>query len=98
MRKRLVWLALDCLVILCLLLISCAPAAAPATEEKKTETAPPPAQEVVTLPPAEFIISSLSITPSKVKPGEKVTVSTVVTNTGGTEGSYTAILKINETE
>ena len=44
---------------------------------------------------ASFTISNLSLTPSSVNPGAKVTITAKVTNTGGTEGSYTATLKIN---
>jgi hypothetical protein len=35
------------------------------------------------------------VTPSEVRPKEEVTISTVVTNTGGSDGSYTVVLKIN---
>ncbi len=48
--------------------------------------------------PASFAISDLSVTPSKVKPREQVTISALVTNTGGSEGSYTVVLKINGVE
>jgi nitrous oxidase accessory protein NosD len=49
---------------------------------------PPPA-------PAAFSISGLSVKPAEVEPGEAVTVSVSVTNTGGTEGSYTVVLSLN---
>ncbi len=45
--------------------------------------------------PAALQVAKLSIDPGEVKPGEKVTVTAEVTNTGGTEGTYTAELKIN---
>jgi hypothetical protein len=48
--------------------------------------------------PASFTISDLSVTPGKVKPAEQVTISVLVTNTGGSEGSYTAVLEINGAE
>jgi hypothetical protein len=38
------------------------------------------------------------VTPAEIRPAEQVTVSAVVTNTGGSQGSYTAVLKINEAE
>jgi hypothetical protein len=41
--------------------------------------------------PASFAVSGLSITPSEVKPGEQVTISAVVTNSGGSEGTYTVV-------
>lgn len=49
---------------------------------------PPPA-------PAAFQIANLAISPVEVEPGGEVTISAEVTNTGGTEGSYTAELKID---
>jgi sensor domain CHASE-containing protein len=48
--------------------------------------------------PASFAVSGLSITPSEVKPGEQVTISAVVTNSGGSEGTYTVVFKINNVE
>jgi hypothetical protein len=45
--------------------------------------------------PAAFSVSNLHIEPSETKAGEKVTVSAEVKNTGGSEGSYTAELKVN---
>lgn len=51
-------------------------------------TPPPPA-------PAAFQITKLSIDPAEVKPGDKVTITAEVINTGGTGGSYTVELKIN---
>jgi len=49
---------------------------------------PPPA-------PAAFSVSSLSVQPAEVQPEEAVTITVSVTNTGGTKGSYTVVLKIN---
>jgi len=45
--------------------------------------------------PAAFSVSSLSVKPAEVKPDESVTIAVSVANTGGTEGSYTVVLKIN---
>jgi len=45
--------------------------------------------------PAAFTLSPLDISPTKVAPGEKVNISTLVANTGGMEGSYTVVLTIN---
>jgi len=53
---------------------------------------------IATIPvpaPAAFTTSSLAISPAEVAPGEMVTISVSVANTGGMEGSYTAVLKIN---
>ena len=46
--------------------------------------------------PAMFSLSNLSITPQEVKPKEAVTITVSVANTGGTQGSYTVVLKIDE--
>jgi len=45
--------------------------------------------------PAQFTITGLDITPQQVPPGQPVTVSAQVTNTGDSEGSYTVNLTIN---
>jgi uncharacterized membrane protein len=49
------------------------------------------------IPPADFQISDLEVTPSEVEAGEEVTVSVKVTNVGGQTGSYTLQLLINQT-
>ncbi len=59
---------------------------------------PVPEGTVTEVTPAGFIISGLSITPDEVNTSGEVTISAVVTNTGGSEGSYTVILKINDVE
>ncbi|MBA7487113.1 hypothetical protein ES707_22675 [subsurface metagenome] len=52
--------------------------------------------EIETPPvPAFFVSSSLSVTPAEVGIGEVVTISILVTNIGGQEGSYSVVLKIN---
>ena len=45
--------------------------------------------------PAAFSVSNLTIQPAEVEPNEAVTIIVSVANTGGTEGSYTVVLKIN---
>ncbi|MHB8276924.1 MAG: WxL protein peptidoglycan domain-containing protein [Candidatus Humimicrobiaceae bacterium] len=45
---------------------------------------------------AEFVVSNLVITPNTVLPGEEVTISIDVENTGNIESIYTATLKIND--
>lgn len=45
--------------------------------------------------PAEFKLSSLVVTPSEVLPGEEVTVTVDISNTGGLEGDYTCTLIVN---
>ena len=67
---------------------------------------PPPPAPPAPLPPAAFQLSGLSIMPSfskvwelltfVVRSGEEVAITLEVTNSGGQEGSYSAVLKINE--
>jgi len=45
--------------------------------------------------PAAFSLSKLTVKPTEVESNEPVTVTVSVTNTGGSEGAYTVILKIN---
>ena len=47
------------------------------------------------IPPAAFSLSNLVIQPVEVKPGETVTVTVAVANTGGTEGTHNLVLKVN---
>lgn len=49
------------------------------------------------VPPADFQISDLDVTPSEVEAGEEITVSVTITNVGGQTGSYTVPLIINQT-
>lgn len=44
------------------------------------------------IPPAEITLGDLTVNPFEVNPGEKVTVSVIVTNIGGMVGSYEVIL------
>jgi len=46
--------------------------------------------------PANLSASALSISPQQVQPGQEVTISINVANTGGETGSYNAVLYINE--
>jgi len=52
--------------------------------------------------PAEFRLSNLEINPTEVDIGEKVVITAKIANVGGTQGSYTAELKVdgvtNQTE
>jgi len=47
------------------------------------------------LPLMEFEVTNLKISPLKVKPGEEVTISVLVTNVGRESGSYDVVLKVN---
>jgi len=55
---------------------------------------------VASAPPAEvsFTVTNLSISPGVVEPGEELSISAMVTNSGSLAGSYTARLKINGSE
>ena len=48
------------------------------------------------VPLAAFSVSYLSIEPAEVQPNEMVTITVFVANTGGTEGSYTVVLMIDD--
>ena len=51
---------------------------------------------LIVLEPAAFSVSSLSVSPRlEVEPGETVTITVSVANTGGESGSYTVVLKID---
>jgi uncharacterized membrane protein len=45
--------------------------------------------------PPEFQLSELTVSPVEVSPGESVTITVRVANTGGTDGKYITPLKIN---
>jgi len=46
--------------------------------------------------PSNFTLADLSISPARVSPGENVTISVLVTNVGVAEGTYQAVLKIDD--
>lgn len=50
---------------------------------------------VPVIKPAKFEVSQLTVTPGSVGPGQEVTISATVSNTGEAEGSYEAVLNIN---
>jgi len=52
---------------------------------------------VIPLQPAHFTLSNLVIAPERVKQGESITISAVVTNTGEVTGNYSVVLKIKGT-
>ena len=45
--------------------------------------------------PASFAASGLNVSPTSVNPGGQVIIAAEVSNSGGSEGSYTVVLKIN---
>jgi len=54
------------------------------------------APELPSPPAAVFSVTNLSVEPAEVQPKDTVTITVSVANTGGSEGSYTVVLKINE--
>jgi len=52
-------------------------------------------ESAIPVGPAQLSASALSIMPQQVEPGEEVTISINVANTGGETGSYNGILYIN---
>jgi len=77
------------------------PTPAPAPPTPVPAPAPTPAPAPPTPPPppptpAAFSLSNLSIKPTEVQSNEPITVTVLVANTGGMEGSYTVVLKIND--
>lgn len=50
----------------------------------------------IALIPAHFSVTNLEIAPDRVKQGEYITISAVVTNTGEITGSYSLVLKLKE--
>ncbi|MBA7653174.1 hypothetical protein ES703_61017 [subsurface metagenome] len=66
------------------------------TGEELFSVQPPYSAQTKT--PANFTVTNLSISPDDVEPGRTVTISTTITNSGGSPGSYTAILRINGSE
>ena len=82
LRKIVLALVLFSLI---LIVVACA---GPMSTPAPTPTPTPPT-------PAAFQIAELTINPSKVNPGEEVTITAKVANKGGTEGSYSAKLGVN---
>lgn len=86
MRRTLVIVG-TLLVAILLVLEACAPASTP------SPTPTPPSTPAPT--PAEFEVMSLDIKPMEVVIGETVSIIAEVKNTGGSEGTYAAILTVD---
>ena len=72
------------------------PTPTPTHTPKPTATPKPTSTPLPTVrPPAAFEVTDLSIAPSVVEPGQNVVIQVNVTNTGGVEGGYTVLLKVN---
>jgi len=63
----------------------------------EVEPVPEPPKPPVPEPtlPAAFSSQTMSIIPAEVNPGEMVTISVTITNTGGEAGTHEVILKVN---
>jgi len=69
------------------------PAAPSAVPQSTTPSPIPTPKPSVPLQPASVVLGDLTITPTTIVAGEQVTYSIPVSNTGGTEGSYTVVFK-----
>jgi hypothetical protein len=47
-------------------------------------------------PPAEFVLSELAVNPAAVKLDEPVTISALLTNKGGSKGTFNVVLTVND--
>lgn len=80
MKNKTMWLLASCVIVAALLLVSCAQI---------------PTEEEEPVPPAEFEVTLLDIVPSETVAGETVIITAQVTNIGGSEGTYAAILTVD---
>ncbi len=104
MLKRIIaWFMLLPLVVMLLLGACAGPTSTPAPESTPTpaptlEPTLPPAPMLTLEPPAPaaFQITDLEINPTVASPGQRVTISAKLTNTGDTGDSYTMELFIND--
>jgi beta-lactamase superfamily II metal-dependent hydrolase len=58
----------------------------------------PYSSPIVTSTPADFTVTNLVISPAEIEQEETVTISVTVTNSGGSMGKHTIILKVNDAE
>ncbi len=79
------------LLVFTLSLVACAGPTSEPASNPMSEPTPIPSRA-----PAAFQIAQLAINPDEVNPGVKVIVTANVTNTGQTDGDYTAELKVSD--
>ena len=90
-RQRIIASCVLLLLVLTLSLVACAgPTSAPASTPTP-EPNPTPSRA-----PAAFQVAQLAINPTEVNPGVKAIITANVTNTGQTDGDYTAELKVSD--
>lgn len=99
MKKTVILRTVIGLVLLILILTpGCQSPTVPTTTSPPTTPAPTAALPPTPVSPAEFKVSALSVTPTEIVGGEEATVEADISNVGGTEGTFTAILKVNGVE
>jgi len=49
---------------------------------------------IAEVPPPEFTVANLVVSPEEISPGEDVTISVLATNTGGSTGSVSVVLRV----
>jgi len=49
---------------------------------------------IAEVPPPEFTVANLVVSPEEISPGEDVTISALITNTGGSTGSTPVVLRV----
>jgi len=89
---------LSLIALLVLILAGCSTATQPiqtTTEPTTTQTQTTKTQMATENKPATFSVSDLTFNPREPATGELFTISINVTNTGGSQGSYDAILVID---
>ncbi|MFH1169252.1 MAG: hypothetical protein V1691_01020, partial [Chloroflexota bacterium] len=69
------------------------PATPSAVQPSTTPSPTPTPKPSMPQKPANFVLGDLTITPTTVMTGDNITYSIPVSNTGGTEGSYTVVFK-----
>ena len=90
-RQRIIASCVLLLLVLMLSLVACAgPTSAPASTPTP-EPNPTPSRA-----PAAFQVAQLAINPTEVNPEVKAIITANVTNTGQTDGDYTAELKVSD--
>ncbi len=99
MKRRIFSVLLALVLVLSFSLVTTVPVGAVSypqfLEEEEVLPGEEEEEEEITVTPAAFSVSNLSIQPAEIEPGETVTITALVANTGGESGSYTVVLKID---
>ena len=89
--QRVCAVTLSVMVCAGLLLTACQPTTSQPDEGQSSGTS----SQQATPKPAKFSVSELSVSPREVTPGQEVSVSVKVTNTGDLKGKYIVELGVN---